>query len=100
MEHLCTLGVKMALKCSWSAHKRLVLKIKSLLSTPCTPVHSDVVLGHFFHFFLKMCTFCHEHSESVHTMFLLGTLLLPGPRWYRKGSRSKLLLASRRSDDA
>ena len=47
-----------------------------------------------------MCTFCHEHSESVHTMFSLGTLLLPGPRWYRKGSSSKLLLASRRSDEA
>ena len=47
-----------------------------------------------------MCTFCHEHSEPVHTMFSLGTLLLPGPRWYRKGSRSKLLLASPRSDGA
>ena len=26
--------------------------------------------------------------------------LLPGPRWYRKGSRTKLLLASRRSDES
>ena len=52
MEQLCTLGVKMTQECSWSAHKRLVLKTKSLRSTLCTPEHSGVVLDHFFHFFL------------------------------------------------
>ena len=52
MENLCTLGIKMTSECSWSARKRVCFKTNSLTCTLCTPVHSDVVLGHFFHFFL------------------------------------------------
>ena len=35
-----------------------------------------------------------------HVSLRLCSLAFPGPRWYRKGSSTKLLFASRRSDDA
>ena len=57
----------------------------------------------FYIFFQRLCTYFHEHSEPVHTRSVQHCSLVysfSGPQWYRKGSSTKLLFASRRSDDA
>ena len=57
----------------------------------------------FYIFFQRLCTYFHEHSEPVHTRSVQHCLLVysfSGPQWYRKGSSTKLLLASRRSEES